>query len=153
RPLRIGYVSADFRTHACAFCLAPLLAAHDRRQFEIVCYAEVAQPDDVTRRIQASAAIWRKTVGMPDAQLAAQIRADRIDILVDLKVHTAENRLMVFARKPAPVQVTWMGYPGTTGLSTIDYRLTDPFLDPQGMNEAYYAEETIRLPDTFWCYE
>jgi len=153
RPLRIGYVSADLRNHACAFCLEPLLAAHDSRQFEVVCYAEVARPDEVTRHIQSHARTWRNTVGMSDEQLAAQIRGDRIDILVDLKVHTAENRLMVFARKPAPVQVTWMGYPGTTGLSTIDYRLTDPYLDPPGLNDQYYTEETVRLPETFWCYE
>ncbi|MFI5455208.1 MAG: tetratricopeptide repeat protein [Isosphaerales bacterium] len=153
RPLRIGYVSADFRSHACAFCLEHLLTAHDRRQFELVCYAEVAHPDEVTRRIKAHARTWRNTVGMSDLQLAAQIRGDRIDILVDLKVHTAENRLMVFAHKPAPVQVTWMGYPGTTGLSTIDYRLTDPYLDPPGLNDQYYTEETVRLPETFWCYE
>ena len=98
RLLRIGYVSADFRNHACAFCLEPLLAAHDRSQFEIVCYAEVAQPDEVTQRIKAHAHAWRNTVGIPDEQLAAQIRDDRIDILVDLKVHTAENRLLVFAQ-------------------------------------------------------
>jgi protein O-GlcNAc transferase len=153
RPLRIGYVSADFRNHACAFCLEPLLAAHDARQFEVVCYAQVAQPDEVTRRIQSHARAWRNTVGMSDEQLAAQIRGDRIDILVDLKVHTAENRLMVFARKPAPVQVTWMGYPGTTGLNTVDYRLSDPYLDPPGLYDQFYTEETIRLPDSFWCYE
>jgi predicted O-linked N-acetylglucosamine transferase (SPINDLY family) len=153
RPLRIGYVSADFRNHACAFCLEHVIAHHDRAQFITVCYAEVAQPDDITRRIQQSAALWRGTVGVSDEQLAARVRADAIDILVDLKVHTAENRLMLFARKPAPVQVTWMGYPGTTGLSTIDYRLTDPHLDPPGLNDAYYTEESIRLPDSFWCYE
>jgi protein O-GlcNAc transferase len=153
RPLRIGYVSADFRQHACAFCLEHLLAAHDREQFQIICYAEVAYPDEVTRRIQAHAQAWRSTVGLSDEQLAKRIRDDRVDILVDLKVHTAENRLLVLARKPAPVQVTWLGYPGTTGLSTIDYRLSDPYLDPPGLNDPYYTEETVRLPDSFWCYE
>jgi protein O-GlcNAc transferase len=153
RPLRIGYVSADFRTHACAFCLEHVIAAHDRRQFEITGYSEVAWPDAVTRRIESHTRSWRTTVGMSDEQLAAQIRGDHIDILVDLKVHTAENRLLVFARKPAPVQVTWMGYPGTTGLSTIDYRVSDPHLDPPGSNDDYYSEETLCLPDSFWCYE
>ena len=81
------------------------------------------------------------------------MRDDRIDILVDLKLHTADNRLLLFARKPAPVQVTWLGYPGTTGLSTIDYRLTDPYLDPPGLFDAFYSEESLRLPDTFWCYD
>ncbi len=102
RPLRIGYVSADFRNHACAFCLEHVMAAHDRQQFEIVCYAEVARPDDVTGRIQSHVSLWRDTVGLSDEQLADQIRADRVDILVDLKVHTAENRLLVFGASPRP---------------------------------------------------
>ena len=153
RPLRIGYVSADFRNHACAYCLEHLMAAHDPSRFEIVCYAEVPFPDDVTGRIRAHARLWRDTAGVPDDRLAAQIRADRIDILVDLKVHTAENRLTVFAHRPAPVQVTWMGYPGTTGMSAIAYRLSDPHLDPPGLNDRFYTEETVRLPDCFWCYE
>jgi predicted O-linked N-acetylglucosamine transferase (SPINDLY family) len=153
RRLRIGYVSADFHHHACSFYLEHLLAAHDPARFEVACYAEVARPDEVTRRCQAHARLWRNTVGVSDDQLAELIRGDAIDILVDLKVHTAENRLPVFARRPAPVQVTWLGYPGTTGLDTIDYRLSDPYLDPPGLNDFYYTEETIRLADTFWCYE
>ena len=100
RPLRIGYVSADFRTHACAFCLEHLLAAHDPRNFEVICYAQVVRPDEVTRRIQSHARLWRSTVGVPDEALAAIIRGDRVDILIDLKVHTAENRLLVFAPSP-----------------------------------------------------
>jgi predicted O-linked N-acetylglucosamine transferase (SPINDLY family) len=153
RPLRIGYVSADFRDHASAFFLLPLFRGHDRRQFEITCYAQVANPDSITREFQQQVAHWRKSVGLTDAQVAAQVREDRIDILVDLKLHTADNRLLVFAHKPAPVQVTWLGYPGTTGLKTIDYRLTDPYLDPPGGDDANYSERSFPLPQTFWCYD
>jgi len=152
RRLRIGYVSADFRTHASAYFLVPLLEHHDTRQVELFCYAQVARPDEMTHRFQQHAQ-WRSTVGVSDEQIAQQIRQDRIDILVDLKLHTAGNRLLVFAHKPAPVQVTWLGYPGSTGLTAIDYRLSDPYLDPPGMDESVYSEQTIRLPDTFWCYD
>ena len=85
-------------------------------------------------------------------QVAAGIRQDGIDILVDLTMHMARNRLLVFARKPAPVQASWLAYPGTTGMPAIDYRLTDPYLDPPGLDDGCYAEESIRLPDSFWCY-
>src|SRR5262249_7315467 len=88
-----------------------------------------------------------------DQALAEVVRSDRIDVLVDLAMHTAQNRLLVFAQKPAPVQVTWLAYPGTTGLTAIDYRLTDPYLDPPGLLDRFYREESIRLPETFWCYE
>jgi protein O-GlcNAc transferase len=161
RLLRVGYVSADFRTHASAHFLIPLLKHHDRQQVEVYCYAQVVRPDAKTLQFQHHAAAWRNIVGISDEQVAAQIRQDRIDILVDLKLHTAENRLLVFARKPAPVQVTWLGNPGSTGLTTIDYRLSDPYLDPPavsaveppGMDESVYSERTIRLPETFWCYD
>jgi predicted O-linked N-acetylglucosamine transferase (SPINDLY family) len=153
RRLRIGYVSPDFRDHADAFFVVPLLSSHDHRQFEIFCYAHVARPDALTGRLRGYADVWRNIVGHSDAQIADTVRDDRIDILVDLKLHTADNRLQLFARKPAPVQVTWLGYPGTTGLSTVDYRLTDPYLDPPGLFDAYYTEESLRLPDTFWCYD
>jgi protein O-GlcNAc transferase len=153
RRLRIGYVSPDFREHADAFFLVPLLANHDHGRFEIVCYSQVASPDAMTGRLRGHADAWRDIVGLSDEQTADLVRSDRIDILVDLKMHTADNRLLVFARKPAPVQLTWLGYPGTTGLSTIDYRLTDPYLDPPGLFDAFYAEESLRLPETFWCYD
>jgi predicted O-linked N-acetylglucosamine transferase (SPINDLY family) len=118
-----------------------------------VCYAEVRSPDPVTRRFQTLADGWRSTVGMSDQRVAEQVRADRIDILVDLALHTGGNRLLVFARKPAPVQVSMLGMPSTTGLEAIDYRLTDGFFDPPGSSDEYYMETSIRLPRTIWCYE
>ena len=110
-------------------------------------------PDAVTQRLRGYADVWRSTVGLSDQQAAELIRSDQIDILVDLTMHMAKNRLLVFARKPAPVQVAWLAYPGTTGLAAMDYRLTDPYLDPPGEHDACYSEKSIRLPDTFWCYD
>ena len=133
--------------------MLPLVANHDREHFEIFCYAQVTRPDARTERFRASAQHWRDTVGLSDEQLAARVREDQIDILVDLAVHTGRNRLLVFARKPAPVQVTFAGYPGSTGLTTIDYRLTDPYLDPTDMDESLSSEQTVRLPHSFWCYD
>jgi predicted O-linked N-acetylglucosamine transferase (SPINDLY family) len=153
RRLRIGYVSADFREHVDSFFTVPLLAHHDRRQFEIFCFSGVARPDALTERLRGYADVWRSTVGLSDRQVADMIHGDQIDILVDLEMHMAKNRLLVFARKPAPVQCAWLGYPGTTGLSAIDYRLTDPYLDPPRLLDAFYSEESIRLPETFWCYD
>src|SRR5262249_23292009 len=124
RRLRIGYISPDFREHVDSFFTIPLLSNIDREQYEIFCYADVQTPDVLTGRLRGYADVWRSIVGFSDQEVADLVRRDRIDILVDLKVHTGNNRLLVFARKPAPVQATWLGYPGTTGLSTIDYRLT-----------------------------
>jgi predicted O-linked N-acetylglucosamine transferase (SPINDLY family) len=153
RRLRVGYVSPEFRDHIDGWLLAPLLRNHDHDRFEVVCYARVARPDAHTERLRGLVDSWRDTAGLSDRQTADLIRDDRVDILVDLKSHTANGELLVFARKPAPVQVTWLGYPGTTGLSTIDYRLTDPYLDPLGLFDACYSEESVRLPETFWCYD
>jgi predicted O-linked N-acetylglucosamine transferase (SPINDLY family) len=139
--------------HPCALFLLPLFRHHDRRQFEIICYAQVTHPDLHTRQFQDLVPVWRNTVRRTDSEVAAMIRDDQIDILVDLKLHTAGNRLLIFAHKPAPVQVTWLGYPGTTGMNAIDYRLTDPHLDPPDGDQTCYSERTIRLPDTFWCYD
>jgi protein O-GlcNAc transferase len=153
RRLRIGYLSPDFRSHVVGRNLLPLFDHHDRRQFEITCYAHVLNPDATTSRFQKMTDRWRNIVGLSDEQVAKQIREDRIDILVDLALHMAHNQLLVFARKPAPVQATFAGYPGSTGLDTVDYRLTDPYLDPPGLNDQFYSETSIRLPDTFWCYD
>ena len=152
RRLRIGYVSPDFRRHSVAYLFEPVLAAHDRTQFEIVCYAELNRADETSRRLESLADDWRPTLGRNDAEVAAQVRQDRIDILVDLAGHTAQNRLLIFAHKPAPVQVTWLGYPGTTGLRQIDYRLSDAIADPPGPADEQHSERLVRLPNGFFCY-
>ena len=153
RRLRVGYVSPDFREHCQAMFTLPLLMNHDRAACEIYCYSDAVRPDDYTERIRGFADVWRPVRGLGDEQLAAGIRTDAIDVLVDLTQHMSGNRLPVFARKPAPVQVSWLGYPGTTGLDTIDWRLTDPRLDPPGPHDAHYTERSYRLPDAFWCYD
>jgi predicted O-linked N-acetylglucosamine transferase (SPINDLY family) len=153
RRLRVGYVSADFRAHPVGYLLVPLFTHHDRRQFEVVCYSDARVPDSTTEKLRSMADSWNTTASQSDRQLAERIRADRIDILVDLALHTAANRMLVFARKPAPVQVTMLGLPATTGLDTIDYRLTDPFIDPPGAGtDGDYTEQSIRLPHGFWDF-
>ena len=153
RRLRIGYVSPDLYGHPVGRFLLPVLAHHDKNCFEVFAYAQVAHPSAMTQRLRSCTDGWRSTVGLTDAQVAELIRQDRIDILVDLAGHTAHNRLLVFARKPAPVQVTYLAYCSSTGLETIDYRLSDPYFDPPGMDESVYSEQTIRLPETYWCYQ
>ncbi|WLE62337.1 tetratricopeptide repeat protein [Burkholderia plantarii] len=152
RRLRVGYVSPDFRNHCQTLFTLPLLAHHDHRHFEVFCYASVARPDDLTRRLAAHADVWRDVSRLDDERLARTIRDDRIDILIDLSMHMADSRPLLFARRPAPVQIAWLAYPGTTGIDAIDYRLTDPWLDPAGA-DAWYTERSIRLPDSFWCYD
>lgn len=152
RRLRIGYLSGYFRDHCQALFTIPLFSNHNHRQFEIFSYSDVASPDTITARLQDYSDVWRQTAGLKDAEVAAMIRGDRIDILVSLTLHMADHRLGVFSEKPAPVQVTWLGYPGTTGVRAIDYRLTDPQLDPAG-TDSFYTERSIRLPDSFWCYD
>jgi predicted O-linked N-acetylglucosamine transferase (SPINDLY family) len=152
RRLRIGYLSADFRGHVVGRALWPVLREHDRSAFEIACYSSTAKADAMTAEMRQRVDLWRDVAGMPDDQLAQRICEDGIDILVDLSLHMRGNRLLVLARKPAPVQATWLGYPSTTGLRTVDYRLSDPFMDPPGGDEAVYVEETLRLPDTFQLY-
>ena len=152
RRLRIGYVSPDFNEHPVGRFLLPLLSNHDREKFEIFCYSDVRLPDAVTEQLKIHTDVWRKTNGLTDERLAQMIRQDQIDILVDLTSHTKGNRLLVFARKPAPIQVTYLAYCGTTGLDTIDYRLTDPYLDPSENDDRFYSERSFRLPSTYWCY-
>jgi predicted O-linked N-acetylglucosamine transferase (SPINDLY family) len=153
RPLRIGYVSPDFYEHAVTFFFEPLLANHDRAKVVPVCYSATRKPDHVTARLRSLSALWRDINAMNDDQLANQIHADAIDILVDLAGHMGENRLSVFSRKAAPIQVSWLGYPNTTGLTTMDYRLTDDMADPPGLTDRFYTERLFRLPRGFLCYQ
>jgi predicted O-linked N-acetylglucosamine transferase (SPINDLY family) len=152
RRLRVGYVSSDLRTHAVAYFFEPVLANYDRTAFEVICYSGTQRGRDATtQRLQNMASQWRETLGLTDEQLVNMIRTDGIDILVDLAGHTSGNRLKAFVHRPAPVQVTYLGYPNTTGLTTMDYLLTDELVDPLG-EDIYYTEKLIRLPGAFFCY-
>lgn len=153
RCLKIGYVSADFYKHSVAYFIEPLLSQHDHSQFEVYCYYNDAKSDDITARLQQYADHWLNCVGMPDAALAEMIRQAQLDILVDLGGHTNKNRLLTFARKPAPIQVTYLGYPDTTGLTTVDYRLTDHYADPEGVSDQLSTETLVRLPSSYFCYQ
>jgi predicted O-linked N-acetylglucosamine transferase (SPINDLY family) len=152
RRLRIGYVSPDFREHCQTLFTIPLLSRHDHAGFDIVCYSSVERADDRTRCIAGYADVWRDVRRLDDESLASVIRADRIDILVDLTMHMAKGRPLLFARKPAPIQIAWLAYPGTTGMGAMDYRFTDPRLEPGG-GEDHSSERSIRLEDSFWCYD
>jgi predicted O-linked N-acetylglucosamine transferase (SPINDLY family) len=152
RRLRIGYVSADFREHSVAYFFEPLLAHHDPAAVETYCYANVLKPDATTRRLQGQAQHWRPVERSTEAAIADRIRADRIDILVDLSGHSSGHLLTVFARKPAPIQATWLGYPNTTGLTAMDWRLTDAIADPPGASEPHHTERLAYLPHGFLCY-
>jgi protein O-GlcNAc transferase len=151
RRLKVGYVSPDFRQHPVRHFLEPLLAHHDKRQVEVYAYAEVSVEDSATGRFRNYAEHWVPTVGLGDEALAARIRSDGIDVLVDLAGHTAKNRLSVFARKPAPVSVSWLGFGYTTGLSAIDYLLTDAASAPEG-SENLFAEQPWRLATPGYAY-
>jgi predicted O-linked N-acetylglucosamine transferase (SPINDLY family) len=161
RRLRVGYVSPDFRHHSVAWSILPILEHHDRDRFEVFCYSDAADPDEITERVRASADVWRDTRAAAagrdrswrasDATLAEQIRLDRIDILVDLALHTEGNRLLAFARRPAPVQISYLGYNASTGLPAMDYRITDAHMDPPG-EPTDGPEELLRLPNCYWAY-
>ena len=153
RRLRIGYVSPDFRAHSVAYFIEPVLKYHDSGHYEIFCYYNHTVEDSVTRRLRAHTDHWRTISGLSDDEAAQLIRKDHIDILVDLAGHTGNNRLLVFARKPAPIQATWLGYLNTTGLAAMDYRITDHSASPPGITDRYHSENLIRLPDSQWCYQ
>ena len=145
RRLRIGYVSGDFCDHALRFFIEPVLNSHDHENFEIFCFYNNQITDEHTLRLKKQADHWIDCAGWSDADLFADIQQRGIDILVDLSGHTAHNRLPVFARKPAPIQMTWLGYQSTTGLTAMDWRITDHSLDPEGMTERFNSERLLRL--------
>ena len=152
RRVRIGYASPDLRDHPVGRLIEPLLAGHDREHFEVHCYSDWPTPDPITRRLRDHVEHWHPTGGTTDAALADRIRADGIDLLVDLAGHTAGHRLLTLARRPAAVQATYLGYPATTGLPAIDYRLTDAVADPPGPTDAAHTERLVRLPGCFVCF-
>ncbi len=153
RVLRIGYLSPDFRSHAVAHFVKPVLAQHDRARLHVVCYSDVEMEDRMTGELRALAHEWRRTAWHKNEELAKQVLDDRIDILVDLAGHTSGgSRMLLFAAKPAPVQVTWLGYPNTTGLAAMDYRFTDAIADPVGETDRFHTEKLVRLPQGFLCY-
>jgi predicted O-linked N-acetylglucosamine transferase (SPINDLY family) len=152
RRIKVGYVSPDLRDHAVAYFIEPVLACHERSRFEITCYSNNYVVDATTLRLQKHVDRWRNIAGLSDEAADALIRTDAIDILIDLSGHTAHNRLTLFARKPAPIQATWIGYSSTTGMTAMDYRLTDANLDPIGMTERYQSEQLVRLP-VFACFQ
>jgi protein O-GlcNAc transferase len=152
RKLRLGYLSADFRNHSVAFFILPILRNHNREQFDVTLYADHAQEDSLSEQFRLLGHSYRHVRHQSNQVVAETIAADGIDILIDLSGMTNVDRVGVFARRPAPVQVTYLGYPDTTGLDCVDYRITDALADPVG-SEAFYSETLLRLPETAWCYE
>ena len=152
RRLKIGYVSPDLRNHVVGHYMLPVLENHDRARFETHCYFLGAARDGISDRLSAHADRWHDAHALSTEALAAQIRSHGIDILVDLCGHGAGNRILAFARRPAPVQVSYLDYSATTGLSSMDYRLTTEYCDPGGTSEKYYSEMLHRLPGAYWTY-
>ncbi|HEY6241910.1 MAG TPA: tetratricopeptide repeat protein [Burkholderiales bacterium] len=153
RRLRVGYVSGDLRSHPVGYFFEPVLAHHERAGFEIFCYYNLAFVDALSERLRGLSDAWHVISKLDDAAVDELVRNDGIDILVDLSGHTVYNRLALFARKPAPVQATWLGYLGTTGLESVDYRITDRYASPEGLLDPFHTERLQRLPDSQWCYQ
>lgn len=153
RKVRIGYVSPNFSRHSVGYFIEPVIRHHDRSRFEVFCYYAHARSDDVTARIRAVVDGWHDVPDADGTELAAMVRADRIDVLVDLAGHSKANRLQAFALKPAPVQITWLGYPDTTGLSTMDLRITDAIADPAPQADVLNSEKLARIEGSFVCYQ
>ena len=152
KKIRVGYVSPDFRDHTVPRFIGAALRRHDLDGFEVFLYSDAAEPDAVMERLRGLGHAWRDTAGLKDEALDRLIRQDRVDVLVDLRGHALGNRLSLFARKPAPVQVTMVGYFDTTGLPQMDWRVTDGWMDPPGVSERFHAEKLLRLRGGCWCY-
>jgi predicted O-linked N-acetylglucosamine transferase (SPINDLY family) len=153
KRLRIGYVSSHFETHVSCFFTLPLFRNHRHEDFEIFCYSNVRTADRITEMHRKFADHWRDVAPLSEEEIAVLIRRDGIDILVDLTMHASEGRPLIFAYKPAPIQMCWLAYPGTTGLTEIDYRISDACIDPPSSDTSVYSERTLRLPDSFWCFD
>ena len=152
RRLKVGYLSGDFRQHPVVLFLRPVLKHHDRTRVEVYCYSNNDVDDDLTGKLRADADHWRDIAGFDDAAAARAIRADGIDILVDLSGHTPKSRQLLFTRRCAPVQATWLGYLNTSGLDSADFRICDRHTDPPGMSEHLHSERLYRMPNSQWCY-
>ena len=152
RPLRVGLVSPDLKQHSVAYFVEPILEARDPGAVEITCYSDTPRLDAVSERLRAAADRWRSIHGLDDESVGERVRADRIDILIDLAGHTAGNRMSLFARRAAPVQMTYLGYPNTTGLDSVDWRITDAWADPPGTTESLHSEELLRVAGGFLCF-
>jgi len=150
--LKLGFVSADFKRHSCAYFLEPLFKALDRKAFSLHAYSMTPKSDEITEQLRGLVDHWTDCIPLGDEELAKKIEADCINILIDLSGHTSGNRLAVFARRPAPIQVSWLGYPATTGLTAIDARITDVYADPEGPADRWHSEKLIRLPKSFLLY-
>ncbi|CAN0068996.1 unnamed protein product, partial [Phaeothamnion confervicola] len=153
KRLRIGYVSPDFRLHPVGRFLLPLLAHHDHENFEIIAYSSVAKPDAFTKRLRAEVDVWHDITALNDLEAVEKIRQDGVDILIDLTMHMSHNRMPLFCAKPAPVQASYLAILGTTGLDTMDYRISDPYVDPPPESDEYFTEKTWRLAHSCWCFE
>ncbi len=152
RPLKIGYVSSDLRFHVVAHFMEAILAHHDHEQFKITCYFNQTVEDEISLRFKSYVDQWVNCAFLSDKDLAQQIQVDEIDILVDLNGHSAKNRLLIFAQQSAPLQITYLGYPNTIGLNTIQYRMTDAHIDPPGSTEQWNVETLVRMPHSYFCY-
>ena len=153
RKLRVGYLSPDFRTHSVGFFIIPTLEHHDREVIEATCYSTGHVVDGMTERAKAAVERYRNVYRMSDNDLAEMIRADGIDVLVELSGHTCDNRLIMLGNRAAPIQMTYLGYPNTTGLTEMDYRVTDAIADPFGQSDEWHSEKLIRLEGGFLAYE
>ena len=154
KTLKVAFVSSDFCAHAVSFFIIPLLKGlQSDKSISVVAYSTTQSPDHITEKVEALCDVWRDSSKLNNKELAAQIGADQIDILVDLNGHTSGNRLAVFSKHVSPIQMSWLGYPSTSGLKSMTYRITDEVADPEGRNDGFYSEKLLRMPNGFLCFE